>query len=315
MSQKDYYQLLGVPRTADADAIKKAYRALALKHHPDRNQGNKKAEETFKQINQAYDVLSDPKKKALYDEFGEVGLREGFNADQFRHYQGAHGGGAVNYEDMFGGGGGGGENFASVFEQLFGAGMPGGVRPGSRRTRPAAPRVGATLEASVTVPLATAVRGGEVTLTVHGVGLTVKVPSGWKDGQKLRLAGRGEASPGGRAGDLILTIHVEEHPAFWMEGDDLQVRIPITIAEAWKGAKVKVPTPEGEVTVRIPPRTNSGAKLRLRGRGVPAAEGRAASDLIAHVAIVLPVDSPEVHGIIDRLEGMDRGDPREALRF
>ncbi len=129
MSEKDYYQLLGVPRTADADAIKKAYRALAMKHHPDRNQGNKKAEETFKAINQANDVLSDPKKRALYDEFGEVGLRDGFNADQFRQYQSAYGGagGAVNFEEMFGqGGAAGGDNFASVFEQFFGGGVPGG---------------------------------------------------------------------------------------------------------------------------------------------------------------------------------------------
>lgn len=318
MSERDFYQLLGVPRTADADTIKKAYRALALKHHPDRNPGNKKAEETFKQINQAYDALSDPKKKALYDEFGEMGLREGFNADQFRQYQSATGGagGAVNFEDMFGGGQGpGGENFASVFEQFFGGGVPGGVRPGGRRARPAAPRIGADFEGAVTIPLPTAVRGGEVTITVRGESLTVKIPPGVRDGHKLRLSGKGESPPGGRAGDLILTIHLEEHPFFWMEGDDLQVRIPITIVEAWKGAKVKVPTPDGEVTVRVPPKTNSGAKLRLRGKGLPAGVGRPASDLIAHVSIVLPSESVEANALMDRMEIAYAGDPREALHF
>jgi len=317
MSDKDYYQLLGVPRTADADTIKKAYRALALKYHPDRNPGNKKAEETFKQINQAYDALSDPKKKSLYDEFGEVGLREGFNADQFRQYQGAYGGsgGAVNFEEMFGGGAPGGENFASVFEQFFGGGMPGGAHPGGRRARPAAPRIGADLEGEVTIPLPTAVRGGEVTITVRGESLTVKVPPGVKQGHKLRLAGKGESPPGGRAGDLILTINVEEHPFFWMEGDDLQVRVPITIVEAWRGAKVKVPTPDGEVTVRIPPKTNSGAKLRLRGKGLPAGVGRAASDLIAHVSIVLPPESVEANALMERMENVYKDDPRTALHF
>ncbi|MFO0609923.1 MAG: J domain-containing protein [Polyangiales bacterium] len=317
MSDKDYYQLLGVPRTADADTIKKAYRALALKYHPDRNPGNKKAEETFKQINQAYDALSDPKKKTLYDEFGEVGLREGFNADQFRQYQSAYGGsgGAVNFEEMFGGAPPGGENFASVFEQFFGGGMPGGARPGGRRARPAAPRVGADLEGEVTIPLPTAVRGGEVTITVRGESLTVKVPPGVKQGHKLRLAGKGESPPGGRAGDLILTINVEEHPFFWMEGDDLQVRVPITIVEAWRGAKVKVPTPDGEVTVRIPPKTNSGAKLRLRGKGLPAGVGRSASDLIAHVSIVLPPESVEANALMERMENVYKDDPRTALHF
>jgi len=317
MSEKDYYQLLGVPRTADADAIKKAYRALAMKHHPDRNQGNKKAEETFKAINQANDALSDPKKRALYDEFGEMGLRDGFNADQFRQYQGAYGGagGAVNFEDAFGGGAPGGDNFASVFEQFFGGGVPGGPRPGGRRQRPAPPRVGADLEGAVTIPLPTAVRGGEVSITVRGESLTVKVPPGLKDGHKLRLAGKGEAPAGGRAGDLLLTIHVEEHPFFWMQGDDLQVRVPITIVEAWSGAKVKVPTPDGEVTVRIPPKTNSGAKLRLRGKGLPAGAGHAATDLIAHVSIVLPEESAETNAVMEEMAKAYSADVREPLRF
>lgn len=318
MSNKDFYQVLGVSRTADAEAIKKAYRALALKYHPDRNPGNKKAEETFKQINQAYDVLSDPKKKALYDEFGEIGLREGFNADQFRQYQNAYGraGATVNFEDLFGGVGvAGGEDYASLFEQFFGGGFPGGVRSGGRRARSQTIRTGADLEGEVTIPLPTAVRGGEVTISVRGESLTVKVPPGVKEGHKLRLAGKGELPPGGKAGDLILTVHVEEHPFFWMEDDDLHLRLPVTIVEAWRGAKVKVPTPDGEVTVRIPPRTHSDTKLRLRGKGVPATTGRAASDLIVHVSIVLPPESAETQGIMERMEHVYKDDPRESLRF
>ncbi len=167
----------------------------------------------------------------------------------------------------------------------------------------------------MTIPLPTAVRGGEVSLTVRGESLTVKVPAGVKDGHKLRLAGKGESPPGGRPGDLLLTIHVEEHPFFWMQGDDLQVRVPITIVEAWRGAKVKVPTPDGEVTVRIPPKTNSGAKLRLRGKGLPAAVGRAASDLIAHVSIVLPEESIESNALMERMENTYAADVRASLHL
>lgn len=318
MADKDYYEILGVPRTADAETIKKAYRALALKYHPDRNPGDKKAEETFKAINTAYDALSDPKKKALYDEFGEVALREGFNAEQFRQYQsafrGGGGGGAVNFEDLFGGGGGG--DYGSIFEQFFGGGMPGSPRGGGRRAqRPRAPSKGPDLEGSLPIDLPTAVRGGEVSMNVNGSSITVKVPSGIKDGHKLRLAGKGVPSPDGFAGDLLLTVRVQEHPSFWREGDDLHVRVPVSIVEAWRGAKVKIPTPASEITIRVPPHTSSGARLRLRGKGIPGTDHRESSDLIAHIEIVLPSESVDADQAIAILERLPTPDPRGGLKF
>lgn len=324
MADKDYYELLGVARTADADAIKKAYRALAMKYHPDRNPGDKKAEETFKAINSAYDVLSDPKKRALYDEFGEVALREGFNADQYRQYQSAFGGaggqgGAVNFEDIFGAGGarggGPGTDYGSLFEQFFGGGggraAPGGRRPPRQR----APAKGHDLEGEISIDLPTAVRGGEVGLSVNGTSITVKIPSGTRDGHKLRLGGKGVPAPGGVPGDLILTVKVLEHPSFWVEGDDLHMRVPVSFVEAWKGAKVKVPTPQGELTVRIPPHTNSGARLRLRGKGVPGTDHREPSDLIAHVEIVLPPNDAKLDETLVVLEAAYSSDPRLELKF
>lgn len=325
MAQNDYYEILGVTRGADADAIKKAYRALALKYHPDRNAGDKKAEETFKRINQAYDTLSDPKKKALYDEFGEMGLREGFNPDQFRQYQSAFGGaggpgGAVNFEDLFGrNGGGGGADYSSIFDQFFGNGFPGAahvsVDPGRSRRRASVPRKGPDLEGEITIDFATAVRGGEVSLNINGDPLKVRIPPGVRDGRRVRLAGKGVPSPGGEAGDLLLTVHVEEHPSFWYEGDDLHVRVPVTLVEAWRGAKVKVPTPAGEVTVRIPPHTSSGAKLRLRGKGTPSSKNQEATDLIVHVELVLPPAGPAVEEAMKALESIPQEDPRASLKL
>ncbi len=323
MADKDFYELLGVSRGADAEAIKKAYRALALKYHPDRNPGDKKAEETFKAINSAYDVLSDPKKRALYDEFGEVALREGFNADQYRQYQSAFGGsgGAVNFEDLFGGAAGGaaGGDYASIFEQFFGGGVPGGVRVnvggGRRGQRPRVPTRGPDLEGEVSIDLPTAIRGGEVGLNVNGSSITVKVPPGIKDGHKLRLAGKGVPSPGGEPGDLLLTVRVQEHPSFWRDGDDLHMRVPVSIAEAWRGAKVKVPTPAGEITLKVPPHTNSGARLRLRGKGIPSHGHREATDLIAHIEIVLPPADARIEDAITTIEHASLANPRAELKF
>lgn len=320
MADKDYYEILGVPRSADAETIKKAYRALALKYHPDRNPGDKKAEETFKAINSAYDALSDPKKRSLYDEFGDVALREGFNADQFRQYQsafrGGGGGGAVNFEDIFGAGGGGANDYSSIFEQFFGGGVPGGGRVGTRRAqRPRAPMKGPDLEGTLPIDLPTAVRGGEVSMSVNGATIKVKVPSGIKDGHKLRLAGKGGRSPDGLSGDLILTVKVEEHPSFWREGDDLHVRVPVSIVEAWRGAKVKIPTSGSDITIRIPAHTSSGARLRLRGKGIPGAEHREATDLIAHIEIVLPPVTTETEEAIKLLEKSVHADPRAELKF
>lgn len=311
MAETDLYAVLEVPRSADADAIKKAYRALALKFHPDRNQGNKSAEDRFKQINHAYDILSDPKKRALYDEFGEMGLREGFNPEQYRQYQkwaGGHGGRGA--EDIFGGVGGN-VDMSDLFEQLFqGAGGP---RVRGRQQR--IPVRGMDLEGEITIDLADALRGAELPITVNNSSLRVRIPAGVHDGARLRIAGKGQQVPSGKSGDLMLTVHVRPHPSFWIEDDDLHVRLPVSLSEAWKGAKVKVPTPTGEVTLRVPPKTNSGTKLRLRHKGVPHGRDGDASDLIVHVEIALPKESPEADALFAQLEKFDLEDPRSELRL
>ncbi len=307
MAEKDLYSVLEVPRGADADAIKKAYRALAMKFHPDRNPGNKAAEERFKAINQANDVLSDPKKRALYDEFGEMGLRDGFNADQYRQYQ-RYTGGARGAEDVFGGGN---VDVSDLFEQLF----SGGAGAGARRRGARAPVRGADLEGEITIDLPDAVRGVELPITVNGNSLKVRVPPGVHDGARLRIPGKGQAPPGGHPGDLMLTVHVRPHASYWIEEENLHVRVPVTLPEAWRGAKVKVPTPSGELTVRVPPKTSSGAKLRLRGKGITHGRSAEASDLIVHIEIALPQDLPEVEEIIQHLERVDESDPRAELRF
>lgn len=317
MSDTDLYAVLGVPKSADAEAIKKAFRASAMKFHPDRNPGDKSAEDSFKKVNHAYEVLSDPKKRALYDEFGEVGLREGFDADRFRQWQSAGaGGGGASYEDFFGQGAGGNVDFGDIFSQFFGGAGGGGARVyvgGDPTGRTRRQMKGRDLEGEITVDFADAVRGHEVGLNVNGNSIRVRIPPGAQEGSRVRIAGKGVPSPaGGPPGDLLLTVHVTPHASYWLEDNDLHVRVPVTVIEAWKGAKVTVPTPTGEVTVKVPPRTNTGAKLRLRGKGVPKSKP---TDLIVHVEIVLPEATPEVEAAMEALEKASASNPREALAF
>ncbi len=319
--EEDLYALLGVPRTADADAIKKAYRKLALKHHPDKNPGDKKAEERFKKINHANDVIGDPKKRQIYDEFGEMGLREGFDANRAREYvqwQSQTGSGP-DLGSLFGSGKGP-VDFDSIFSRFFAGGGAGG----GRRAQGAMPfgmgfggGRGRDLESAISVPFAQAVRGGEMRLTINGEPLTLRVPPGATEGVRLRIAGHGLPSPnGGARGDLMLTLHVEPHPSFWMEGGDLHVHLPVTISEAYRGAKIKMPAPDGELTVKVPARTSSGAKLRLRGKGVPASKNRPATDLIVHVRVAIPEGaSAEIDGALDIMEKAYNKDIRADLDF
>ena len=280
MADDDLYSLLGVDRKADADTIKKAYRKLAIKHHPDKNQGNKQAEERFKKINHANDVLSDPKKRRLYDEFGEVGLREGFDADRARQYARwqAQSGQGPDLSDLFGQGEGP-VDMGSIFDQFFGGNVRRGRGQspfgGSMPFGAAVPLRGSDLEGEITVDLPQAVRGGEVSLNVNGHAVVVRIPPGAKEGSRVRVPGKGAPSPGGGAsGDLVLAIHVEPHDHFWLEDDDLHVRVPITVGEAYKGGKIRVPTPDGDVNVTVRPHTQSGAKLRVRAKGVPGGKRR-----------------------------------------
>lgn len=313
---EDFYAVLGVPRTADADTIKKAYRKLARDLHPDKNPGNKSAETRFKAVNRAYDALGDPSKRKLYDEFGEDALREGFDADKARAYKqwqqrggnGFEGGGArtVNLEDLFGGTGGGG--FAGgndAFADLF----------GGRRRR--GPMKGHDVEQELHIDFGSAVRGTtlELRTTASAAPVTVRIPPGADQGSRVRIPGQGAPSPnGGPNGDLILIVSVEPHRFFEREGDDLHVDVPITVGEAFKGAKVKVPTFDGPVAVKVPAGTQSGTVLRLRGKGI-ARKGREPGDLYVRFLIQIPTaKTPEVAKLVDELEKFETADVRANLQ-
>lgn len=290
MGPKDPYSVLGVAKTASADEIKKAYRKLAKKYHPDVNPGNKQAEEKFKEISAAFEIVGDEKRRKLYDEFGPDALRTGFDPDRARQYQrwssgqgfqaqgaGGPGGGAQgNPFEQFGG-------FDDIFEQFF----YGGGR-GKRRQQQ---MPGQDIETELRISLMQAVRGDEVEIRLPWLGnkaLKVKVPKGASDGDKLRLSGQGEASQtGGPAGSLYLVLRIEAHPLLRREGLDLTMDLPITVPEAVAGATIETPTPHGNVKLKVPPGTKGGEKLRLRGKGVQKADGTA-GDLY----VILQVRAP-----------------------
>jgi len=320
--QRDLYDILGVPRTATADEVKSAYRKLAKKYHPDRNPGDKAAEEKFKEVSAAADVLTDSKRRALYDEFGADSLRSGFDpakAEQYRQWKrhGAPQGGMpfdlgdferVNVGDF------GAFDFGSIFEDLFGgaAGRPGGVHVrGARRYGPIA---GSGAEAELEVNLAEAVRGGERDLRIGGKTLRVRIPAGVTDGSSIRLGGQGsQGANGGPAGDLYLRVRLREHPILRRDGHDLSMDLPVTVPEAALGAEVTIPTFEGPVRLRVPAGAQSGTQLRLRGKGLPDLKGGARGDLYAVVKIVLPEADERLEDAVKPLRDLYKGDPRAGL--
>jgi curved DNA-binding protein len=311
---KDLYAVLGVAKDADEESIKKAFRKLAMKYHPDKNPG-KANEQRFKEVNQAHEVLSDPKKRALYDEFGEESLSQGFDPERarlIRQYGGVRPGrggpgGGVNVEEIFGGGAPG--DFGDLFGDLFGRGGRGG-RGGTRRAMR-----GQDVESSVTVDFASAVKGTNLQLQRGEETVTVRVPPGAHEGSRLRIPGQGgEGHGGGPAGDLLLTVHVTPHPYFKREGDDLYLDVPVSLGEAYRGEKIRIPTPDGEVTLKVPPRTQSGNVTRLRGKGV-ARKGKEPGDLYVRFIVHVPTsDDPEVAKAVDVLASKVTA-PREGLHF
>jgi len=288
---KDYYATLGVSRSASPEEIQKAYRKLARKYHPDMNPDDATAKKKFQEVQAAFDVLSDAEKRKRYDQFGAdfeaVGAAGGPRTWRYTTTGGPQTF-PFDLNELFGGGEPdieGGANFADLFKQFSRrrGGRPG-ARPASR---------GADLKHELTVPFATAVRGGEAALTVQRGGgqvetIRVKIPAGIDDGKKIRLRGQGEPGVGDApAGDILLTIHVSPHPYFRRTGNRLDVRVPVTLAEAALGAKIDVPTPQGTITLTIPPNTSSGKRLRIKGHGVRPT-GQPAGDLFAEIQIVLP---------------------------
>ena len=270
-------------------------------------------------------MLGDEKKRALYDEFGEVALREGFDAGKARQYSQWHqqSGEGPDLNDLFGGADGQPVDFQTIFDRFFQGQQPGGARRG-RPQGPfgagfggyaAPPLQGRDLEGEVTIDFAQAVRGGEISLNVNGSPMVVRVPPGASEGSRIRVPGRGMPPPGpGTPGDLMLTIHVRPHDFYWLEDRDLHVRVPITVGEAFNGGKTRVPTPAGDVVVTVPAHTTSGAKLRVRGKGVPATKRQPATDLIVHLEITLPdTDTPEVKAAIAALDRGYSGDVRVRL--
>jgi curved DNA-binding protein len=313
----DLYAVLGVPKSADADAVKKAYRKLAAQLHPDKNPDNKSAEARFKQVNHAYEVLGDDKKRKLYDEFGEDGLREGFDADRMRAYKGwannqrgnpggYAGSGNFDPEELFGNAGGSPSGFGDLFGDLIG-----------RQRRQRGPVKGPDLESEITIDFASAVQGATLELRPQGNGgnsMTVRIPAGASEGSRVRIGGQGGPSPNnGPRGDLVLTVHVTPHPFFRREGDDLHLDLPITVAEAFHGAKVHVPTPDAGVNLKVPERTQSGQVVRLRGKGVTR-KGKAAGDLYVHFMIHIPTDAAAAE-LIDKLAQESPDDPRKDIAF
>jgi molecular chaperone DnaJ len=327
--EKDFYAILGVPKDADDAAIKKAYRKLARKHHPDQNAGDAAAEQRFKDIGEANSVLSDAEKRREYDAVRQMAHGGA------RFTAGGPGGGAGGFDDvfsaMFGGGGagrgggsrvrystggGGGEpNLEDLLGGMFGAGA-GPAYGGAGFRAPQGPRKGADLTARTSLSFRDAVEGATVTLSTNGAGqITTRIPAGVKDGQKIRLRGKGQPGErGATPGDLILTITVDKHPVFGRDGDNLTIDLPVTFAEATLGATVSVPTLDGSaVKVRVAPGTPSGRVLRLKGRGVPLKDKP--GDLMVRVTVVVPQRlSDEAKTAVETLQSLDEGfDPRAEL--
>ncbi len=270
---KDFYQILGVPKTASEKEIKAAYRKLARKYHPDVNPGDKTAEEKFKDIQQAYEVLSDPQKRAKYDQFG----------DQWeRVTQGAPGGGGFTWTQTgssegfdFGFGSG---DFGDLFDLLFGEGAAARKRP----------RPGRDIQYEIDITLEEAFAGATKRFTINGKRVEVKIPPGVDEGSKIRLAGQGEPGRDGVSGDMYLVVRMKTHPVFERKGADLYCDVSIPYTTAALGGEIQVPTLAGKVTMRVPPGTQSGQSFRLAGQGMPKLNNSAKGDLYARMRITVP---------------------------
>ncbi len=296
MEYKDYYQILGVPRNASEKEIKRAYRRLARKYHPDMNPNDKEAEEKFKDINEAYEVLSDPEKRKLYDRFGSEWRRwqqaGGRPEDFWSQWAGAgrpqggyvYTGTMEDLGDLFGGGG-----FSDFFQRLFGFGGYGDVWS-SGRARPR-PRRGRDYEQPVQITLREAYEGATRILQTGNRRLEVRIPPGADNGTRVRIAGEGAPGiAGGERGDLYLVIEVQPDPRFERKGKDLYTHVPVDLYTAILGGEVGVPTPSGRtVMLRIPPETQNGQTFRLRGKGMPVLhQPHEHGDLYATVDVRLP---------------------------
>ncbi|MDG2381461.1 MAG: J domain-containing protein [Pirellulaceae bacterium] len=315
---EDYYSTLGLRRGASVDEIQKAYRDQARKYHPDLNPDDNSAKEKFQAIQNAYEVLSDPKKREMYDHYGS-------DYEQFSGGQAGHPGrgsrssrGGPSFEDIdlsqfFGeqAGGRAGGGFADMFRQFTG-------KPSERQRQP---EHGANIRHELQVPFRTAASGGDAQLSIRRQSgkietLQVKIPAGIEHGKTIRLRGQGEpAAGGGTPGDLLITVNVAPHPFYQRNGNDLIARVPVKLSEAVLGGKVDVPTPKGIITLTVPAGSSSGKRLRVRGHGI--ASKNATGDLYAELQIVLPesIDQldDETKEALSRVEDAYASDPRSEL--
>jgi molecular chaperone DnaJ len=297
MAEKDYYEILGVKKTASDAELKKAYRDLAKKYHPDKNKGNKDAETRFKEISEAYAVLSDSDKRSQYDRLGREAFGPGganpFAGFDFSQFMG--GGGARGRRA--GGGRRGGAttvDFTDIFGDLFGG--AGGGGGGFRAAEPE------PLHSEITIDFRDAIHGTTVTLGVNGDQMKVKIPEGISDGQKIRVR-RGQTP-------IQITVKVRPHPFFERRGDDIYIDLPITVGEAIRGAEVEVPTIHGPSRIRIPAGTQGGRTMRLTGKGVKKKSG--AGDLYCRIQIVLPPEAPAE--AVEQIEAGYHESPRANLK-
>lgn len=294
MAKKDYYEILGVGRSASEEDIKKAYRSLARKYHPDLHPGNKDMEVRFKEINEAYHVLSDSKRRADYDLTGGVTFEPGMGG-----YTGGAGAGGFNFENSgFGG-------FEDIFSEIFGRGRRRGAVKG------------ADLEYGLEIDFLQAVKGTEVRITINRVTgpelLTVKIPPGVKNGGRVRVQAKGDyGRDGGPQGDLYIAVSVREHPYFRRENDDIYVELPITIKEALLGTELQVPTIDGMTRIKIPPGTHSSQKLRIRGKGVYSRARRGDEFVIVQIAVPKRIDEKSKE-LIEELDRINPYEPRKGL--
>ncbi len=281
MAKNDYYQILDVPRSATSEEIKKAYRRLALKYHPDKNPGDKKAEERFKELTEAYQVLSDEKKRKAYDQFGHAGAHSGFA-----------GGGQQGPFSGFGGYSQGPENFQDIFSDVFGEFFGGRATGGPRgRAR------GADLRYTLSITLEEAATGCEKNISFvrqRGAGdetarLSITVPAGVRDSQKLKLKGEGDGGAGGApSGDLYVIVNILDHVLFQRRNQDISYDLPISFVDAILGTSIEVPTLTGKIALKIPPGTTSGRIFRIKGKGLKDLHNQQNGDLLIRIMIDVP---------------------------
>ena len=375
---ENFYDILGVKKSASQDEIKKAYRKLARKWHPDINPGNKEAEQKFKGISRAYECLGKEKKRKLYDEFGEEGLQAGFDEEKARQYrqwsafqEGARAGGGQEFGRY--------QRYEDVFGDLF------NFKTGKNGFRTTAPARGRNIEHDMTIDLISALKGFETDLTMekpktcpgcNGSGIDpnspiakcevcggsgrlnvaegplqftkpcpkckghgetgqicsqcrgsgqvlgmerikVTIPQGVKDGSKVRVAGKGEPNfDGGQPGDLYLKIHIRPHPLLNREGDNLYMEIPVTVREAMAGGTVTIPTIEGQVKLKIPPKSQSGQTLKLKGKGAINLKTKQRGDFMVKLVVKVPkTDDREILKTVEKMDKLYQGDLRKEIRL